>query len=55
LQKTEIGGPLDDTDNKEWVVFAKRLKAGTSMCLIVEKYSYPHVIVLGGEKAPDGS
>jgi len=23
-----MGGPLVDTDNKEWVVFAKHLKAG---------------------------
>jgi len=54
LQKTEMGGPLVDSDNREWVVFAKRLKAGTTMRLVVNKYSYPHVIALGANQPGGG-
>jgi hypothetical protein len=54
LQKTEMGGPLVDKENREWMVFAKRLKAGETARMVTNKYSYPHIIVLTGSST-DGT
>ncbi|MEA3186548.1 MAG: hypothetical protein QOD99_378 [Chthoniobacter sp.] len=45
-------GALVDKGNREWVVFAKHLKAGETLRLRANKYNAPHVILVTGEYSP---
>jgi hypothetical protein len=45
LADKQMGGTLVDKGNKEWKVFAKRVRPKDSMRLITNKYGYPKLIV----------
>jgi hypothetical protein len=52
LAEKQMGGLLIDKGNKEWKVFAKRVRPKDSNRLITNKYGYPKLIVLAADKKP---